>query len=231
MFTLRNVEVTLNGKTILQDIDLHLPEGVRAAVVGASGSGKTTLLKLLCFMVRHCAGTVEYRGRLVKATEVEKLRRKIPLTHQEPLLWETTVFDNLTLPFTFRSARGVEVPTREQLADYLECVELDPGFLEKPVRNLSGGEKQRVAIARALCLEPEALLLDEPTSALDIVTAEKIFDNILARYPSLTLIAVTHSAALIARTDRQILLRQGRLHSVEEGLTASRLKKFLGAEK
>ncbi len=230
MFKLRRAAVSLAGKTILQDIDLKLDESVRTAVVGRSGAGKSTLLKLLCFMVHPTSGTVEYRGAQVKPSSLPALRRKIPMTEQEPVLWGETVRENLTLPFTFHSAGKDQAPEGEKLAGLLECIQLEPGILDAPVSSLSGGEKQRVAIARALCLEPEALLLDEPTSALDLVTAERVFDNIINRFPGLSLILVTHSPGLIERTQKQILLRQGRIISVEQNLSPGSLKDFLGSE-
>lgn len=230
MFTLRGVAVSLAGKTILQDIDLELDESVRTAVVGRSGAGKSTLLKLLCFMVHPASGTVEYRGAQVKHSSLPALRRKIPMIRQEPVLWGETIRANLTLAFTFHSAGKDQAPDREKLAGMLECVELEPGILDQPVSGLSGGEKQRVAIARALCLKPEALLLDEPTSALDLVTAQRVFDNIIRNFPRLALIVVTHSPGLVERTQKQILMRQGRIISVERNLSPGSLKDFLGSE-
>ena len=230
MLELRRVEVSLAGKKILQDIDLELDQNTRTAVVGLSGSGKSTLLKLLCFMIRQASGTVRYRGSQVEPSSLPLLRRKIPLTKQEPVLWGETVRDNLTLPFTFLSAGENRAPEGGKLAGLLECVQLGPGILDDPIGSLSGGEKQRVAIARALCLEPEALLLDEPTSALDLVTAERVFDNIIDRYPGLALIVVTHSPGLIERTQKQILLQQGRIISVEHNLSPASLKEFLGSK-
>lgn len=227
MFRLQNVNVNISGKTILAGIDLCLPEGVRAAIVGPSGSGKSTLLKLLCFMVKPSSGSVEFDGQRASALSIPALRRKIPLTYQEPVLWGETVAENFTLPFTFNSAIGERGPSDEEIAAYLECVELDPEFLHKRVDTLSGGEKQRVAIARALCLKPRALLLDEPTSALDLVTAENIFNNITASLPGLALIMATHSPELIQRTRMQVLIKDGRIQSVEESLDISKLKKFL----
>lgn len=230
MFTLRRVAVSLAGKKILQDIDLDLDQNTRTAVVGRSGSGKSTLLKLLCFMIHPASGTVEYRGALVKPALLPALRRKIPLTQQEPVLWGETIRDNLSLPFTFHSAGKDRAPEGAKLAGLLECVQLEPDILDEPVGSLSGGEKQRVAIARALSLEPEALLLDEPTSALDLFTAERIFDNIINRFPGLALIVVTHSPGLIERTQKQVLMRQGKIISVERDLSPGSLKEFLGSK-
>ena len=152
------------------------------------------------------------------------------MTEQEPVLWGETIRDNLILPFTFHSAGKDQAPDWEKLVSLLECVQLEPSILDDPVSSLSGGEKQRIAIARALCLEPEALLLDEPTSALDLVTAERVFDNIINRFPGISLIVVTHSPGLIERTQKQVLLQQGRIISVERNLSPGSLKDFLGSE-
>jgi ABC-type bacteriocin/lantibiotic exporter with double-glycine peptidase domain len=227
MFKLQHVDVNISGKPILRDIDCAIREGEWTAVAGPSGSGKTTLLKLLCFMVRPSAGSVEFRGSPVAPPALTAIRRRAPLTLQEPVLPARTVRENLTLAYGFQSARGEQPPADQELAACLACAELDPGMLDQEVQGLSGGEKQRVAIARALCLRPEALLLDEPTSALDTVTAGRIFDNLRRERPGLTVVMATHSEALIERTEAQVLLGQGRVSSVERGLSPGRLKAFL----
>ncbi len=224
---LREVTVVRGGRTILRVEGLRIGPGSRVAVVGPSGSGKSTLLRLCSFMLRPAAGSVTFRGRTPASQELPILRRSLPLVAQEPLLAADTVRASFLLPFAFASARAAAPPSPERMRECLELVELEPLYLERASGTLSGGEKQRAAIACALCLEPEALLLDEPTSALDLVTASRLFDNITAHRPELTLLLSTHSPELIERTGSQVLVRAGRIERVAHGLDLEALKLFL----
>ncbi len=227
MLKLHDVSVSLGGKTVLDSVSLELARASRTAIVGRSGSGKSTLLRLLCFLLRPASGSVLVDGRQPEAGEMTALRRKLPMVHQEPLLWGDTVLDNLTRPFDFLSAAGCQPPGRDELAALLEVVGLEGDMLGAPGASLSGGEKQRVAVARALVLQPEALLLDEPTSALDLLTAEKLFDNLTVSYPKLTIVVVTHSSSLVERCGHQVLLGEGRVLATRQGVRADELRAFL----
>lgn len=155
------------------------------------------------------------------------LRRRLPMVHQEPLLWAGSVLDNLTLPYGYASAEDRQAPGRDELVSLLEVVGLDRDKLDVSSASLSGGEKQRVAVARALALKPEAILLDEPTSALDLLTAEQLFDNLVASFPKLTIIVVTHSPSLVERCQRQILLGEGRVLASRRGVRTAEFRAFL----
>lgn len=227
MFKLRSVGVTLGGKPVLTDVDLELERGSRTAVVGRSGSGKSTLLRLLCFLQRPGSGELMFRGAIPDPSQVAAVRRRVPMVHQEPLLWEDTVADNLTLPFSYASAGNSSPPSEDKLAELLEISGLEAELLHARSASLSGGEKQRVAIARALALAPEALLLDEPTSALDLLTAESLFDSLTGHFPGLTIVLVTHSPSLVERCDRQVLLEGGRVRASRQGVRADQLREFL----
>ncbi|MBW7997074.1 MAG: ATP-binding cassette domain-containing protein [Candidatus Glassbacteria bacterium] len=227
MFELKQVNVTLGGKLVLDSVNLTLKTGGRTAVVGRSGSGKSTLLRLLCFMLRPDSGTVTYNSLAPGPAEITGIRRRLPMVHQEPLLWGGTVADNLTLPYTYASAGGTGSPLEDELAGLLEATRLDGDMLHVRADKLSGGEKQRVAIARALALRPEAILLDEPTSALDLITAEEVFDSIAEAFPELTIVLVTHSPSLVERCGRQILLEAGRVRASRDGIRADELRSFL----
>ncbi len=227
MLKLQDVSVSLGGAVVLDGVNLELTRSSRTAIVGRSGSGKSTLLRLLCLLQRPDAGSVLVNGRQPAAHEVTAIRRALPMVHQEPLLWDGSVLDNLTLPYGYASAEGRQAPDRDELASLLEAVGLDGDMLDTSSTSLSGGEKQRVAVARALALRPEAILLDEPTSALDLLTAENLFDNLANSFPELTIIVATHSPSLVERCRRQILLGRGRVLASRRGVRADELRAFL----
>jgi ABC-type methionine transport system ATPase subunit len=227
MLRLRDVSVSLGGKIVLDGVDLELARASRTAIVGRSGSGKSTLLRLLCFLQRPSSGQVLVHGSQPEAGEMTALRRKLPMVHQEPLLWDGTVLDNLIRPYGYASAAGRQAPGSEELAALLETVGLEGDMLSALSSSLSGGEKQRVAMVRALALRPEVLLLDEPTSALDLLTAENLFDNLASSFPELTIVVVTHSPSLVVRCQRQVLLGEGRVLASRQGMRADELRAFL----
>jgi len=141
-----------------------------------------------------------------------KLRQRIGMVMQAAYLFPGTVADNVAYgPLQ----RGQTLPA-EQIATLLQRVDL-PGYQERGVSNLSGGEAQRVSIARTLANDPEILLLDEPTSALDEDSARKVEDLVLdiIRERRMTCVIVTHNAAQARRiADRAMILKAGKLAAI-----------------
>lgn len=141
-----------------------------------------------------------------------KLRQRIGMVMQAAYLFPGTVADNVAYgPLQ----RGQTLPA-EQIATLLQRVDL-PGYQERGVSNLSGGEAQRVSIARTLANDPEILLLDEPTSALDEDSARKVEDLVLdiIRERRMTCVIVTHNAAQARRVaHRAMILKAGTLAAI-----------------
>ena len=135
------------------------------ALVGASGAGKSTLLRCLNRLAEPDAGHDHARRRATSARSTRPLlRRRVALVAQAPVMLPGTVARQPRL-----RARGAAGDARDAA---LAAAGLDPTFLPRPARALSGGERARVALARALTREPDAILLDEPTAALDPDTAQ-----------------------------------------------------------
>ncbi len=128
-------------------------------LVGPSGSGKTTLLRLCNRLEVPSSGRVLLGGDDVADLDPRRLRRRVGMVFQRPVVFAGTVRDNLAVA-------GDDQPDG-RFAAVLERVGLDPSFLDRTADDLSGGEAQRVCIARTLLTDPEVLLMDEPTSALD----------------------------------------------------------------
>jgi len=152
---------------VLEDINLEVERGEFFTIIGPNGAGKTTLLRLIDLLDSPTSGKIVFDGiDTSKCSETEKihLRRRMAIVFQNPVLFNTTVFENVAYGLKIR---GVDKSTiRKKVADVLELVGL-ANLWNRQATTLSGGEAQRVALARALVVEPEVLLLDEPTANLD----------------------------------------------------------------
>ncbi len=196
---------------ILKGIDLEIPEGQFAAIMGPSGSGKSTLLGLLAGLDFPSTGQVILDGEDITRLSEDEMAvvrgRKIGFVFQSYQLIPTlTAEENVLLPMELAGDRG----GRDRARELLDRVGLKGRFDHYPVQ-LSGGEQQRVALARAFALRPPILLADEPTGNLDTATGQVVLDLLLAlnREEGTTLVMVTHEQVLAECADRRILLRDG----------------------
>ncbi len=196
---------------------LTLGGGLVNAVLGPNGSGKTTLLRLLSLI----DPPTEVRGRVFggpwpRAGNDEalrlRLRRRMALIFQRPILFEGSVAANVGYGLTLRgwTAGGAEL--RRRVEESLDAVGL-ADLAARPAKGLSSGESQRVALARALACRPDAYLLDEPTANLDpgsVVAIERIVKKL--RDEGRTVVLVTHNLFQAKRlADRVLFLTEGRL--------------------
>lgn len=151
----------------LDRIDLVLPAGSFASIIGASGCGKSTLLKIMAGLTPPSSGSVMLSG-----TPVLGARRDIGMMFQQATLfpWRTTL-DNVLLPVELSSGKAKARQTRPKALELLDLVGLK-GFEGVYPNELSGGMAQRAAMCRMLVTEPDVLLLDEPFSALDELTRD-----------------------------------------------------------
>ena len=197
---------------ILKGIDLSIPRGQFAAIMGPSGSGKSTLLGLLAGLDTPTSGQVILDGEDITnlgEDDMALLRgRKIGFVFQSYHLISTlTAEENVLLPMELA---GAEAGGRERARELLERVGLGGRSDHYPVQ-LSGGEQQRVALARAFALRPPILLADEPTGNLDSATGSAVLELLLAlnREQGTTMVLVTHEQGLAESADRRIVLRDG----------------------
>lgn len=186
------------GKKEALHIDhLNIMDGEVLAVVGPNGAGKSTLLLTLARLLKPERGEILFKGqyptghRQAAAESDTVFRRRIALVMQDPLLFDTSVFENVASGLKFRSVAKEKI--RRVVPLWLE--RLGVGHLSKRrAGQLSGGEAQRVSLARALVLEPQLLLLDEPFSALDPPTRSRLLEDlgILLNETATTTVFVTH---------------------------------------
>jgi len=202
---------------ILRGIDLEIPRGQFAAIMGPSGSGKSTLLGLLAGLDAPTSGQIVLDGEDITGLGEDELAvlrgRKIGFVFQSYHLIPTlTAEENVMLPLEL-SGRADDTGRARQL---LESVGLLDRRDHYPVQ-LSGGEQQRVALARAFVVRPPILLADEPTGNLDSANGQHILELLIAlnRREGTTLVLVTHDAQLSGQADRRITLRDGLVVSDE----------------
>lgn len=200
----------------LQGLDLEVRRGEMVALVGASGSGKSTLLNVIGGLDAPSAGRCYVSGNdLTHMTEEQRTRyRCLEVGHVwqqsgRNLLPELTLLENVSMP---QALAGVPSGKRVRRSrDLLEQVGL--GHMQnKKSYQLSGGEQQRGGIAVALANYPSLLLADEPTGELDSTTAGEVFSLLRQLNTSLglTMLIVTHDAAIAGLADRTIAIRDGR---------------------
>ncbi|MDT8992493.1 ABC transporter ATP-binding protein [Curvibacter sp. APW13] len=198
----------------LRDLDLDIAPGEYVAVMGPSGSGKSTLLNLLGLLDSPNQGHYLLEGRDVTTLSPDEQARvrsqRIGFVFQSfHLVPRLTAAENIALPMVLA---GLPAPERQQrVAQALKDYGLEHRADHRP-EELSGGQRQRVAIARATIMRPAMILADEPTGNLDRATGEEVVRLLEGLNASgVTLIVVTHDAALGARARRQLRMEDGGL--------------------
>jgi putative ABC transport system ATP-binding protein len=221
MIELRNVTKTVRSGTedltILDDVSVSIPDGEFVAVTGASGSGKSTLLGLIAGLDEPTSGNIFVDEDEITNQKEDVLARirseKIGFVFQSfHLIPSLTAYENILIPMEILGLADARQRATQLLAD----VDLTNRGHHYPPE-LSGGEQQRVAIARAFANSQKFLLADEPTGNLDSKNGQHIFELMkgLHRRNDVTLVLVTHDAALANQAQRRIVLADGRVLSDE----------------
>jgi len=215
--TAQGLSVTLSGRAVLHDVSLALPSGRLVALVGPNGAGKTTLLRALAGLVPS-EGTVHVGGDALSALSLRERARRFGYLPQGHMVhWPLPARDIVALgryphgatdPARLTPADAEAVARAMRIADVVD-------FAERPVTELSGGERSRVALARVLAVEAPVILADEPTSSLDPRHQIDVLKTLrLATGKGALVIVVTHDLGLAARfADTILVLSDGRLVS------------------
>jgi tungstate transport system ATP-binding protein len=170
---------------------LTIRKGEVMAVVGPNGAGKSTLLLTLARLLKAERGNILFDGQSVNTESDKEYRRRIALVMQDPLLFDTSVYDNVAVGLRFRGVAKGDISRRVPL--WLARLGVEH-LSHRRAAQLSGGEAQRVSLARAMVLGPQLLLLDEPFSALDPPTRCGILEDLgkLIADTASTTVFVTH---------------------------------------
>ncbi|MGF1598647.1 MAG: ABC transporter ATP-binding protein [Acidimicrobiales bacterium] len=202
-----------SASAVLHEVSLEIRRGETVALVGATGSGKTSILELIPRLHEASEGVVYVADRDVRQVTLASLRHLISLVPQEPLLFSTTIGENIGYGRRGASADEIEAAARAARAhDFI--VELPDGYdteVGDRGAKLSVGQQQRIAIARAFLKDAPLLLLDEPTSALDLRTEAELLDGLDALMEDRTVIIVAHRLSTVRSADRIYVLDGGRV--------------------
>jgi ATP-binding cassette subfamily B protein len=204
-----------SNRDILQEFNLHIEPGEKVVIMGDIGSGKSTVLKLLLRYYEPRAGKVYWNGRSYGEYELRELRKNIGYVPQVPVLFDRTVYENMTYGLT-----GID---RASLVAFLEehdlmkeFENLDNGLDTMIGKNgsvLSGGQRQLVWCLRVLLSEPEILILDEPTSSIDTHMKQVLNKILQMTMKGKTVIMVTHDEFLLSTASRVIIMKAGKIIS------------------
>ncbi|GAA6758151.1 ABC transporter ATP-binding protein [Thermus oshimai] len=218
------VGLTLEGRRVLRDITLTVPEGMTLGITGRTGSGKSLLLALIPRLLDPTEGRVLVGGVDVRRIPLLTLRRLVGVAPQEPFLFSETLFENI--------AFGLDEPDPERVEWAAKLAGIHEEILAFPKGyetllgergvTLSGGQRQRVALARALARRPKILILDDALSAVDTETEARILKGLKEVLGRQTTFLVSHRTATLRHADWIVVLDEGRI--VEEGTHESLLE-------
>ncbi len=213
----KNVYFSYGSKKILQAIDLKIKKGKTVALVGASGAGKSTLVDLIPRFHDVSEGEILIDGISIKQYRIYDLRRLMGVVSQEPILFNDSIYNNITLGTGGATQQQVEEAAR--VANAHDFIQRKKEGYQTTVGDrgtkLSGGERQRVTIARAVLKNPPILILDEATSSLDTESERVVQDAINHLMKNRTCIVIAHRLSTVQHADEIIVLQQGEI--VERG--------------
>lgn len=203
------------GRDTLTDINLTIKQGDKVSLVGVSGSGKTTLAKMIVNFFEPYKGHISINHQDIKNIDKKILRRHTNYLPQQAYIFNGSILENLTLG-------GNNMISQEDILKACELAEIRQDIERMPMgyqtqlsdgAGLSGGQKQRIALARALLTKAPVLILDEATSGLDVLTEKKVIDNLMSLTDK-TILFVAHRLSIAERTNRVIVLDQGKIIEV-----------------
>jgi len=238
MIEARSISFRYHQDWILQDVSFQIEKGAFVGVIGPNGSGKTTLLKLLCRVLSPQRGEILYDLVPLKKMHRRDMARRMAVVAQEThLLFPFTGLEIVLMGRSphlrhrmFESEKDLTIARKAM--EWTETL----SFADRPIDELSGGERKRIFIAKALAQDPDVILLDEPTANLDIHHQIDFLDLVLTlhRDKGLTLVMASHDMNMAAEfCDRLILLQNGKIFKTgapPEVITQENIERVYGCD-
>ena len=194
----------------LCDVNIEIPDGDFAAIIGHTGSGKSTLIQHLNGLIKPTSGKIFINGIDITKPKLDlrDVRRRVGLVFQYPenQLFEETVYRDIA--FGPKNLGLSDDEIKERVIEAAHLVGIDDDILDKSPFDLSGGQKRRVAIAGVLSMHPETLILDEPTAGLDPKGRDSLLSLLTGLHEklSMTIILVSHSMEDVARVAKHVIV-------------------------
>lgn len=204
-------------KPALENINIHIPAGTTAALVGSSGAGKSSIADLLAGLYQPTNGEITIDGINLKKHELASWQKRIGVVSQDTFLFNATIAENISFGTPSASMDDIRFAAKqaqasvfiENLPDGLNTLVGERGY------RLSGGQRQRISLARAILRNPDLLILDEATSALD-TESERLVQEAIDRFDRKhTILVIAHRLSTIVNADRIYVLEEGRI--IEQG--------------
>jgi ATP-binding cassette subfamily B protein/subfamily B ATP-binding cassette protein MsbA len=212
-----NVSFKYQDEWVLKNINLTISKGQTIALVGQSGSGKSTLVDLIPRFYDTIEGSISIDGIDIRHLSTHNLRHLMGNVNQEAILFNDTIYNNIT--FGVESATQAEVEQAARIANAHDFITATPDGYQTNIGDrgsrLSGGQRQRISIARAILKNPPILILDEATSALDTESERLVQDAIEHLMQNRTAIVIAHRLSTIKSADLICVLHEGRI--IEQG--------------
>ena len=212
----RDLQAKRGGVTVLDIPVLDIRDGEVLSLIGPNGAGKSSLLLILACLLPWHQGTLRFReAPITEGNGVLAYRRKITMVFQEPLLFDTTVHENVATGPKLRGMSRINI-----LRTVPECLERFgiSHLAQRHARKLSGGEAQRTSLARAFAIKPEMIFLDEPFSSLDPPTRDGLMEDLqrILQETGTTAIMATHDRLEALRmSNRVAVMKEGRIVQID----------------
>ena len=221
----RDITFDYGDGPVLKDISFTIPRGKTVAIVGPSGAGKSTLADLIPRFWDVTAGSIRIDGRDIRSYRMADLISQLGVVTQESILFNDTVFNNIS--FGMEGVSEEDVVRAARIANADEFISAMPKGYQTNIgdrgQRLSGGQRQRLAIARAVLKNPPILILDEATSALDTENERLVQDALTRLMQNRTCLVIAHRISTIRDADEIIVIRDGII--VEKGTHTDLLAK------
>jgi ATP-binding cassette subfamily B protein len=213
---------------VLRGTSFTVDAGSRIGLIGRTGAGKTTLISLLLRFYDPSGGRILLDGVDLRDYRLDDLRRQFALVLQEPLLFSTTILENIA--YGRPGATGEAIIEAAKAANAHDFITLLPGAYETQVGErgmlLSGGERQRISLARAFLKDAPVLLLDEPTSSVDSGTEAAIVSALERLMAGRTTIVISHRLSTLSACDELLELSEGSVRQATAGFGGERRRAY-----